>query len=363
MHRSAVGAHDAVAHRQRRDQLRKRLGRPRQYWNVDAALRNRPSPAVIAGMPWIVRLARRPEQQKSHGVPTCDPADQRREAFRGPALVLPPRTDVHSDDRGLAPQTGESSLDVAALAGIGENPRGGRRTLDAERSEQVEDLLHFVHPRFAIVGQGDVEAGMSLAVLGIAKYMPCADQPCEPQRARDKPRGGEDGVVKLFLSQGDDQPKAIGIDRNDRTRLAAVLSLFVGVDGVHVGIPGEDGLVICIHQRRDVSARIAFAQRRDERRGADQIADIIAADDQYTRAPFRRCRCRGYENAHQGATILPGPVPASVLIRTLRRSMKASSENRNKCTRADSLSKRNSPSSTRFSAFSKPAPPSSRGSR
>src|SRR5258706_10864197 len=100
----------------------------------------------------------------------CDRTDQRREVFCRPLLVLPPRADMHSDDRGVAPQTGESSLDIAALAGVGGNPRGGRRTFDAERPEQTEDLLHFVHPRLAIVGQRDVEAGVSLSVVRITQY-------------------------------------------------------------------------------------------------------------------------------------------------------------------------------------------------
>jgi len=69
-------------------------------------------------------------------------------------------------------------------------------------------------------------------------------------------------------------------------RARAVLSLFVSVDGIHIGIPGKDGLVVRVYQRRDVSAGIAFSQRRDERRGANQITDVVAPDDQDTRVPF-----------------------------------------------------------------------------
>ena len=122
---------------------------------------------------------------------------------------------MHADNRGAMPQPGESLLDVATLAGIWKHPRGGGRALDAERPEQAEDLVHFVRPRFAIVRQGDIQPGMILAGLGIPEHMPCADQPREAKRTRCKPRTGEDGVVKLFLSQRHDQPKAIGVDRND----------------------------------------------------------------------------------------------------------------------------------------------------
>jgi len=80
-------------------------------------------------------------------------------------LVLPPCTDYALDD-GVSRPAGESSLDIAALAGVGKIA-WKRRTLDAERPEQTEDLLHFMHPRFAIVRQAIVRGGMSLAVLGI----------------------------------------------------------------------------------------------------------------------------------------------------------------------------------------------------
>ena len=49
---------------------------------------------------------------------------------------------------------------------------------------------------------------------------------------------------------------------------------------IDVRITVEHRRVIRIDQRGQMRLRIARAQRREERRGADQIADVVAPDDE-----------------------------------------------------------------------------------
>src|SRR6202165_3770153 len=96
-------------------------------------------------------------------MPLCDCTDQCREVFGCPLLAPFPRTDVHPDDRGARRHAGKSLFDLAALAGIGKYPGGGRRTLDAKGLEQTVDLLYFMCLRLAIIRERNVEAEVSLA--------------------------------------------------------------------------------------------------------------------------------------------------------------------------------------------------------
>src|SRR5258708_27424405 len=100
------------------------------------------------------------------------------------------------------------------------------------------------------------------------------------QRTLRKSRGGEDGVVEPFFAQAHDQSETIDVDRHDGTLIAAVFSFFVGVDGIHSGIPGQNRFVVRVYQRRDVRVRKALPQRRNERRGARKIADVVTSNNQ-----------------------------------------------------------------------------------
>ncbi len=124
---------------------------------------------------------------------------------------------------------------------------------------------------------------MGLAGFRISENVPRPDHPGQAQRARLEPRRGEDRVVELFPAENHHELQPVAIDRNDGAFFAAVFSFFVGVDGVDSRIPGENGFVVGVDERRDMRARKTLAQGEDERRGADEIADVVAADDQDAR--------------------------------------------------------------------------------
>src|SRR6266571_2805132 len=268
----------------------------------------------------IVGLTGRPQKKDSYTVPPRDRTDQRREVIRGPSLALFPRTDVYPNDGAATSQTGESLLELATLFRIGKYPGGRWGTLDPERLEQTEYLFHLVLLCPAIVGERDVQSRVSLAGLGVAEHVPCADQPSKAQRARGKPRRGDNGIVEPLPPQGHNESKTIGINRKERAHLATVFSLFVGVDCVHGGVACQDGPVIRVHQRRDMPLGIAFAQSSNERGSAHQIADVIPADHQDTGVRVPECRRRGRGCAHDGAPNFPAWTLASAFTRSCTRS-------------------------------------------
>src|SRR5687768_16629761 len=55
-----------------------------------------------------------------------------------------------------------------------------------------------------------------------------------------------------------------------------------------MGVAGEHCGVVAIDQRRKLTVGIAPSQRGDEWRGAHQIADVVAADDEDAHATWRR---------------------------------------------------------------------------
>src|SRR6267378_131262 len=122
-----------------------------------------------------------------------------------------------------------------------------------------------------------------------------------------------------------------------------MLSLFVRVDGVDIGVPCQDRLVVGVDEGRDVPAGVALAQRGNERRGADQIADVVAAYHQQPRRALpERCR-RSRMLAHHETAALFVPRMPKVCAKARTRSAKASSEKCARCTLASSASKRNPP--------------------
>src|SRR5207245_6494482 len=82
--------------------------------------------------------------------------------------------------------------------------------------------------------------------------------------------------------------EAGGEDANARFIGCAVLELGVAVHRVDMRIALQNGRVIGSHQRRDMRLRIARAQRCEQRRGADQVADVVAPDDEDSHALRQR---------------------------------------------------------------------------
>src|SRR5260221_13186597 len=124
---------------------------------------------------------------------------------------------------------------------------------------------------------------MSFARFGVAEQVTRADQAGETQRARLESRSRQDRVVEALFSKSHDQAHPIGVSRKQRASFPAVLSLLVGVDGIDSRIPLKNRFVVSVDERCDMGARKTLAQREYERSGADQIADVSAADHQDSR--------------------------------------------------------------------------------
>jgi hypothetical protein len=58
-----------------------------------------------------------------------------------------------------------------------------------------------------------------------------------------------------------------------------MFELFVDIHRVEGWIAGEHLGVVGVHQRADPGVRLRAAQAVEERRGADEVADVVAADD------------------------------------------------------------------------------------
>jgi len=129
----------------------------------------------------------------------------------------------------------------------------------------------------------------------------------QPQRTRARMRRSKQHIVEMPCAQFQHQNEFVPIDR---------CSASVRAGGVwpwrrRTPRPGRDAFehlpVIGVHQRGDVRTRITPAQGADQRRGANQVTDIVAADDE----KFSAAGESGRLTARQGIVAVaskPGPI-------------------------------------------------------
>jgi hypothetical protein len=99
------------------------------------------------------------------------------------------------------------------------------------------------------------------------------------ERARCKAPIGQQDVIEFHSTQLPDQAYPAQISLPHRLP-GRVLALGIGEDGVQTGVSGNRRLIVTIDQRRNVGLRILLAKRCKQGGGADQIANVVATDNQ-----------------------------------------------------------------------------------
>src|SRR6185437_6191541 len=136
----------------------------------------------------------------------------------------------------------------------------------------------------------------------------------------------------------------------------AVLELRIAVHRVEMRIAFQHRSVVGVHQRREMSLRIARAQGSDERRGADKIADVVAPDDEYSHAVRQRApqasstpvtpqKSRAFWRTNSMSVMLRVSMPASTAMSAMPHAARAALASTAKRTAWRSVT----PSSTRKS--------------
>ncbi len=135
------------------------------------------------------------------------------------------------------------------------------------------------HPHELMAALLDMMGASSGVLLITDENLLCADPCCESDGASLWPCWQEDPVEAL-TPQGPDRLKATPEDADCTLARLEMLRLGVGEEGVDIGITLHHGHVIAGDECCDVGIGKLFAQGPDQRGCADQIADIVAADDQ-----------------------------------------------------------------------------------
>src|SRR5581483_4574200 len=115
-----------------------------------------------------------------------------------------------------------------------------------------------------------------------------AQLPCEHQALAVDAVLGEHDEIERLAAQAGEHAQPGGKDANARLAGRAVLELRIAVYHVEMRIAFQHRSVVGVHQRGEMSLRIACAQGSDERRGADKIADVVAPDDEESHAVRQR---------------------------------------------------------------------------
>jgi hypothetical protein len=285
VHRAAVAAHHRAAQRQPGDQLIQPVRGIGQDGNAFQVVHDLLRFLVIAGVTRIGRRTRRPEQHEAGAVRLAQAPDEAGKIFRRPAVEGFARADVHADDV----IRGQPFL-AQRLLRLGRHRRGRKHAhrrrfaVDAERRQQAEDILRLVQRLRQRVRHAGVDVlDSALARLGETDDVPGLDGARETQGARQKMRPGDDGVVEPLAAQFAHEQQPFPEHTGHALARLAVLGFHVGVYDVDVRIVLNHRAVVAVDQHADARLRKMFAQRVNQRCGAHQIADVVAADHEDAR--------------------------------------------------------------------------------
>ena len=96
-------------------------------------------------------------------------------------------------------------------------------------------------------------------------------------------RGGEDHVINPALAQAEQHTQALQVEAQHRLTRQTMLAFLVAEYRVQIGIARQHRFGVAIDQGRYPCLRIARPQPGDQRRGAYQVTDVVAADNQKAR--------------------------------------------------------------------------------
>jgi hypothetical protein len=309
VHRAAVGTHHPIAGGKPSHQLGQALRGPGQKGQVSCGLHDPGGLFVIPGMMGIGLAAGRPEQHEPGAVTGGELAGKAGETFLRPTLGGFARADVQAHHRALPPCRDRFARAPGLLFRRHQDERP-RRSLHPQRQEQAENILHLMHRRRQRVGNRDVDVlDPRLACLGEADDVAGRHCAGEPQGARQKMGAGDDGVIEALAAQMPEQAHAVPIHARHGFAWRPVLGLGVVVNRVEVRVAGEHIHVVAVHQRGDEGIGKARPQGAEKRRGAHQIADVVAADDEDLGRGLHRKRavtcCAGFSPTTLAATSRP----------------------------------------------------------
>ena len=203
-------------------------------------------------------------------------AHQCYEGLDRPALRGLARADVQPDQpaRRAGQRGGDAAPDHGCIRLVRENARRRGFVPEPHAGQQVAALLHLV--------------GTGHPVLLIAHQQVLPGYPIGETQCTGAAAAGQNDPVEALAAQGRHHAKTPPVDAGKGFACRSVLGFGVGVHCVDIRLILQHGLVVAGHQAFDARLRQLPAQRLQQRGGADQIADVVAAYEQQLGAVRRR---------------------------------------------------------------------------
>lgn len=297
VHRAPIPAHHEVGFAQGGNEFPQAHGGERENPLPEIPPDRRRLP-VVPGVEDVRLAPGRPEQEDARAVreenfPEGD------EAVRGPSVLGSPAADVEGHQRSgpIARRFREGFARRVDARGVGDEPHRRGIAGDAEGSEETERTFHLVEIAIGL-GQG-VRVGSEPSLLRSGR------EPHPPHRPRHqhvprKARRRGPAPDRPIVSSRADHAEKICVPRqggNDASS-PGVLCLLVDEDVVDVGAVEERIGVVGVDEDVDSGVGKGAANRPDRGRGADEVADVVPADE---------------ENFHGCAPIDPVEKPERIL--------------------------------------------------
>ena len=184
---------------------------------------------------------------------------------------------MNADRRRREPAGRERCPDARGLGRIDRNAQGRRRAHDAERAGQAKHSIHLVLALRASERHRAID-GPRRPFVDEPDDVLRGEQAREPKRTGLIRGGREDHALEAPTAQLEHKSNPLP-GKRERARVD-VLTLPVGVHRIQVRVPGEDRGVVAVRQHREPGLGKALAQRGEKRGGADEIADVVASDDE-----------------------------------------------------------------------------------
>jgi len=152
---------------------------------------------------------------------------------------------------------------------------------NAETRCEREDALDLVQPLRARRRNRPVEhARRAPAAVRETNHLARRQPAREPRHAWYEIRRRKDHRIQAHAAQAPQHREARAKYRQCTLPSDQVLELGVGHHGVEIRIAVEHRGVVAVRQDAEPALREALAQGAQERRGAHQVADVVAADDE-----------------------------------------------------------------------------------
>ena len=254
MHRAAVAHYGPSACIEGRDQGAKVARRERQQRTAPHRLRDALRKRIVAGMRWVICLARRPQKQDLMSL-VRKRANERFVAFGVPPVCWMAGAYVHGKGRYGTKGRPHLELYGGGVGGFRGDASGGRAAGHAQRFEQPEQVLDLV-ARLLVALQDDINP-FALPAIRCEPYDSRAGQPA---RKLESPRivacRRQHHVIEICRTQFPHQSYPCPV-RAGPLHWRKMFGLCVDVDVIEVWVAGNDRGAIGVCEQRDMGLGVA----------------------------------------------------------------------------------------------------------